>query len=189
MDDRVTYPRGLRVQSSGGTEVIVDRVAPYFQRSDLKFCSHFQAPPRKDILGEPAVLQGKNWIYFADPVFTDYRQSANLAVSITFAAAMKTLLGKPRTGWGLKSTVRVYPLRRGTDLHLTLLHYLPERKAVGADIVSERLGFGGQTLRLPDQIKSVSFEASGEIVDVKDGCLPLPCAEGRLLLRIPGFFD
>lgn len=188
-DDRVVYGRGLRIRAADTLDILVDRVAPYFQRSDLKFCSHFQAPPRKEILGEPAVLEGENWIYFADPVFTDYRQSANLAVSQAFAAALQRLVGPPRTGWGLKSTVRIYPLRKGRDLHLTLLHYLPERKAEGADIVAERLGFGGQTLRLPRQVKTVRFEPEGNVAEVIEGQLPLPCSEGRLLLHIPDFFN
>ncbi|MCC5848573.1 MAG: beta-galactosidase [Verrucomicrobia bacterium] len=187
-DDRVVYPRGLRIQAPENLEILVDRVAPYFQRSDLKFCSHFQAPPRKEPLGEPAVLRGEGWIHFADLLFTDYRQSANLAASRAFGAAMDSLIGPPATGRGLKSTVRMYPLRRGNDLHLTLLHYLPERKADGADIVAERLGFGGQILRLPPHIRKVIFEPTGEAVTPDNGRLPLPCEEGRLLIRLPNFF-
>lgn len=188
-DDRVVYPRGLRVTADDGVAVCIDRVAPYFQRSDLKFCSHFQAPPRKETLGEPAVLQGEGWIYFADPIFTDFRQSANLVVSRAFARAMDALIGPPATGWGVKSTVRLYPLRRGDDLHLTLLHYLPERKAEGADIVSERLGFHGQILHLPVSVQEAIHDPGGERLAVRDGCLPLPAAEGRLRLRIPNFFS
>ncbi|MCC5842967.1 MAG: alpha-L-fucosidase [Verrucomicrobia bacterium] len=188
-DDRVVYPRGLRVNAAGSVETLVDRVAPYFQRSDLKFCSHFQAPPRKEILEEPAILRSGNWIYFADPVFTDYRRSANLAVFKAFAAAAEDLIGLPATGWGLPSTVRVYPLRRGNDLHLTLLHYIPERKAEGSDIVSDRLGFDGQRLSLPARVRSVILEPQGLPLEIHQGQVALPRAEGRLLLRIPGFFQ
>jgi hypothetical protein len=188
-DDRVVYAGGLRVQAPAEADILIDRVAPYFQRSDLKFCSHFQAPPRKDILGEPAALREKGWIYFADPIFTDYRQSANQVVSRAFGAALEGLIGRPATGWGLKSTVRICPLQRGKDLHLTLLHYLPERKGDGADIVAERLGFGGQTLRLPAHVSELVLEPEGRSISLEAGHYQLPCEEGRLLLRIPGFFD
>ena len=171
------------------TNELIDRVAGCFGSIDLKFCSHFQAPPRKDMLGEPAVLRADNWIYFADPVFTDYRRSANLAAFKAVSAALLDLIGPPRTGWGVKSTVRVYPMRKGNDLLLTLLHYLPERKAEGADIVSERLGFAGQTLCLPESVQSVTAEPEGEPLPVEAGTIALPPVEGRLRLRIPDYYS
>lgn len=188
-DERVIYNRGLQIQASGDFTVPLQRIAPYFQRTDLRFCSHFQAPPRKQITGEPAALQSSNYIYFADPIFTEYRQSANWTVSQAFATAMQRLIGKPTTGWGVKSTVRICPLRKEKDLHLTLLHYIPERKADGADIISERLGFAGMHLSLPEGITSVIQEPEGVHHPVINGRFALPAVDGRLLLRIPAFFS
>jgi hypothetical protein len=187
-DDRVVYARGLRVIAADTIEVRVDRVAPYFQRSDLKFCSHFQAPPRKETLGEPAVLQGEGWIYFADPLFSDYRQSANLAVLHAMESALRALIGPPRIGEGLPTTLRSYPLRKGNDLHLTLLHYIPERKAEGSDIVAERLGFDGYILQLPPQVRTVIQEPGNHEHAVQDGKMVLPRGSGRLLLRVVDYF-
>jgi hypothetical protein len=189
-DDRVIYERGLRLRCSGEVQVWADRVAPYFQRSDLRFCSHFQAPPRPAISGESAIVAGESWVAFADPIFSEYRKCANLAVARAFRAAVEHLIGPPRFGHGLKSTVRIYPMRVENDLHLTLLHYLPERRALQADIISERLGFGGQILRLPSFVKTVEVWPSGEKLDrvFPDG-FALPVCEGRLLVRIPVFFN
>ncbi len=188
-DDRVIYRRGLRVKAGKDVTIWADRVAPYFQRSDLRFCSHFQAPPQPKPLAEPSIVAGGNWVYFADPVFTEYRQSANLAVSRAFVAVMQALVGSPTYGWGLKSTVRAYPMRAGRDLRLTLLHYLPERKASNADIVSERLGFGGQILRMPEHVKEVRIYGTDTALERSpDGGFALPVSEGRLLLEVPGFF-
>lgn len=188
-DDRVVYDRGLRLRCGGGVQVWADRVAPYFQRSDLRFCSHFRAPPRPAISGEPAIVAGERWVAFADPIFSEYRKCANLAVARAFRAAVEHLIGPPRFGHGLKSTVRLYPLRAGKDLHLTLLHYLPERRALQADIISERLGFGGQILRLPSFVNTVEVWPSGEELNrvTPDG-FALPVCEGRLLLKIQEFF-
>ncbi len=188
-DDRVIYQRGLRVKAAKGVAVWADRVAPYFRRSDLRFCSHFQTPPDKKIAGEIGVAGGENWAYFADPIFSEYRQSANLAVSRAFNATIARLIGPPPHGQGLKSTVRLYPLRAGRDLKLTLLHYLPERRALNQDIIAERLGFGGQVLRLPDHVATVRMHATGEnLARTVDGGFALPVTEGRLLLDVPGFF-
>jgi hypothetical protein len=188
-DDRVIYQRGQRVKAVKGIAVWADRVAPYFQRSDLRFCSHFQTPPQKKIAGEVAVAGGETWAYFADPIFSEYRQSANLAVSRAFAATLSHLIGPAPHGHGLKSTVRLYPLRAGRDLKLTLLHYLPERRALNADIISERLGFGGQVLRLPAHVQTVRDYETGEpLPRTPDGGFALPVSEGRLLLEVPGFF-
>ncbi len=188
-DDRVIYQRGLRVKAAKDVAVWADRVAPYFQRSDLRFCSHFQAPPQGKIAGEIAVAGGDHWAYFADPIFSEYRQSANLAVSRAFTATLARLIGPAPHGHGLKSTVRLYPLRSGRDLKLTLLHYLPERRALNQDIISERLGFGGQVLRLPPHVATVRNAGTGELLArTADGGFALPVTEGRLLLEVPGFF-
>ncbi len=188
-DDRVIYQRGLRVKADKSVAIWADRVAPYFQRSDLRFCSHFQAPPKEKIAGEIAAAGGGNWAYFADPIFSEYRQSANLAVARTFVAALAHLIGPAPHGHGLKSTVRLYPLRAGRVLKLTLLHYLPERRALNQDIISEKLGFGGQVLRLPTHVATVRNAETGEaLARTADGGFALPITEGRLLLEVPRFF-
>lgn len=188
-DDRVIYQGGLDVRVARRITVWADRVAPYFQRSDLRFCSHFQAPPRHAASGTPAVLAGSRWVHFADPIFSEYRQSANLAAARCVAAAIHSLIGPPAHGAGLKSTVRAYPLRLGTDLKLTLLHYIAERKALNADIISERLGFGGQSLRFDRPVREVRVEGCDRpLAPGADGGFPLPACEGRLLLTVPGFF-
>lgn len=188
-DDRVIYQRGLVVKAARDVSVWADRVLPYFQRSDLRFCSHFQAPPRPTPSRQPAVIASGAWVYFADPIFSEYRQSANLAVARMVAAALRHLVGPGPHGHGLKSTVRLYPLRAGNDLRLTLLHYLPERRALEAEVVAERLGFGGQTLRFPREVGVVRVFGEEEILPrTAEGGFGLPVREGRLLLEVLGYF-
>jgi hypothetical protein len=43
--DRVFYTQGVNVKPGRGVKVLVDRVLPYFKRTDLTFSSHFQTPP------------------------------------------------------------------------------------------------------------------------------------------------
>ena len=102
-------------------EILVERVLPYFQRTNVKFSSHLQTPPQKQADAFPAVV------------------------------AVRRLIGPAPFGAGLPTTVMLYPRRRGDALLLTLLHYVPIRKALDIDVIEEHHSFAGEKLRLlPD---------------------------------------
>ncbi len=186
--DRVFYTQGLNVAGGKGTKALVDRVLPYFRRTDLTFCSHFQTPPVAAPDKFPAVIAGKNFVYFADPVFREYRQVGNIAVRDVWKRAIEGMIGEAPFGAGLPTTVQVYPRRRGKDLLLTLLHYVPLRKALDLDVLEERMSFAGEVLQLPADAKEVIVYGTGEKLKRVDGGFQLPFAKGRLLLEVPGFF-
>ena len=89
--------------------MLVDRVLPYFKRTDLQFSSHYQTPPVAETDRYPAVLAGERFIYFADPVFREYRQSGNLAARDGWKQAMVRLIGEAPYGAGLPTTVLSVP--------------------------------------------------------------------------------
>jgi hypothetical protein len=81
------------------------------------------------------------------------------------------------------------PRRRGRDLLLTLLHYVPLRKALDIDVIEERMSFAGESLDLPANAKTVRVFGTGETLPVNsDGSFILPVTKGRLLLEVPEFF-
>ncbi len=188
--DRVFYERGLNVRDEG-LEILARRVLPYFQRTDTHFCSHFQTPPQKEADEFPAVVAGERFVYFADPLFREYRQTGNVAARDGWKAAMRRLIGASPFGDGLPTTVWSAPRRRGDDLILTLLHYVPVRKALDIDVIEERMSFGGEVLRLPDakdaQVRE--FESDEPLPQTEEGGFALPAKKGRLLLEVPGFFN
>ena len=187
--DRVIYLAGENVEKGADASVLVDRVLPYFKRNDLTFCSHFQTPPRAEADRHPAVVGGKNYVYFADPIFREYRQSGNIAVRDGCLEAMRRLVGEPSFGAGLPSTILCTPRRRGDDVILTLLHYIPTRKALDIDMIEERSSFAGETLRCPKGVGEViDFETRTPLARNADGSFVLPLKKGRLLLEVPGFF-
>ena len=189
LGDRVFYQQGLQVVGGKSTAVLVDRVLPYFKRTDLQFSSHFQTPPVAEVDEYPAVIAGERFVYFADPVFREYRQSGNLAARDGWKRAMARLIGETPYGPGLPTTVLSVPRRRGNDLILTLLHYIPLRKALDIDVIEERMSFAGKILHLPAAAAKVRVFGSGEELDcAPKGGFILPPAEGRLLLEVPGFF-
>ncbi len=95
----------------------------------------------------PAVIAGERFVYFADPIFREFRQTGNLMMRSTWRQAMISLIGEPPFGNGLPKAVNVMPRRRGDDLILTLLHYIPVRKALEVDMIEERSSFAGERLK------------------------------------------
>jgi hypothetical protein len=75
-------------------------------------------------------------------------------------------------------------------LLLTLLHYVPLRKALDIDVIEERMSFAGESLNLPAKAKTVRlFETGEELPKNSDGSFTLPIAKGRLLLEVAGYFE
>lgn len=188
--DRVFYSQGLNVKTGRGVEVLVDRVLPYFKRTDHTFSSHFQTPPVAKADRHPAVVAGKGFVYFADPIFREYRQVGNLAARDVWRRVVRDLIGPAPFGDGLPTTVLCSARRRGRDLIVSLLHYVPVRKALELDVCEERMGFAGETLRLPARAREARVFGSGEkLARVADGSgFALPSAKGRLLIEVPDYF-
>lgn len=187
--DRVVYAQGTNVIPGKNTRTLVRRVLPYFKRSDLHFSSHFQTPPVARAGRFPAVVAGENFVYFADPIFREYRECGNIAVRDVWRRVMADLIGAPPFGAGLPTTVNVYPRRRGRALLLTLLHYVPLRKSLEIDVLEERMSFAAEPLRLPPAAVEVKVFGSGETLPRDaDGAFILPAVKGRLLLEVPDFF-
>jgi len=187
--DRVFYQQGL-VVSAPGCDALAERVLPYFNRDAVRYCSHLQTPPRPESSGQPVIVAGERFIYFADPIFREYRQSGNIAARDAWRHAMLRLLGPAPFGDGLATTIQIYPRRRGRDLILSLLHYIPVRKALNIDMIEERSSFAGEILKLPAAAKSVRVFGTGEKLEKHSGSgwvLPTK-PRGRLLLEVPDFF-
>jgi hypothetical protein len=72
---------------------------------------------------------------------------------------------------------------------VTLLHYIPLRKALDIDVIEERMSFAGQILRLPRAARNVRiFDSGEELTPAAKGGFVLPASAGRLLLEAPDFF-
>jgi hypothetical protein len=187
--DRVVYSQGFNVESDSQSQIWVERVLPYFQRNDLTFSSHFQTPPQAQSDSFPAVIAGENFVYFADPIFREYRHSGNIAVRDGWKLATRKLIGRAPYGEGLPTTVLSVPRRRGNDLLLTLLHYIPVRKSLEIDIIEDASSFAGEKLFLPPNAKQVIDFESGTELEREGEAFILPARKGRLLLKVPNVFE
>lgn len=187
--DRVIYSQGANLKPSRNLEVLVDRVLPYFRRTDLTFSSHFQSPPEAKVDRFPAVVAGKGFVYFADPIFREYRQVGNLAARDVWLRVMQRLIGPAPIGDGLPTTILCAARKRNRDLIVTLLHYVPLRKALEIDVCEERMSFAGDVLKLPAGVQRVLQFGTGKVLERNGAGFRLPAVKGRLLLEVPAFFN
>ena len=189
MSDRVFYQAGL-VVSAPGTETLVERVLPYFKRDDVRYCSHLQTPPLAQSSGQPVVVAGERFVYFADPIFREYRQCGNIAARDAWRSAVSRLIGPAPVGAALPSTVLVTPRRRGNDLIVTLLHYIPIRKSLNIDMIEERSSFAGEVLCLARPAREVRLFPSAQVLTRNaEGNYVLPAQKGRLLIEALDYFQ
>ena len=136
----------------------------------------------------PAVIAGERFVYFADPIFCEFRQTGNLLMRDTWRQSMIALIGEAPFGNGLPRTVNIVPRRRGDDLILTLLHYIPVRNALETDVIEEPSSFAGERLRLPARAQEARLFNGPALERTPDGRFLLPMLKGRLLVEVPGYF-
>ena len=187
-DDRVMYQRGADITPRDGAQVVVDRVFPYFQRTDAAFCSHFQAPPGGTVSPHPAVILGERFAFFADPVFREFREVHSGWILEVWQHVLRSLVGPPPFGAGLPPSVQLVPRRRQRDLLLTVLRYLPTTKATLLDLVEERLPLGDVILAFEQPVPAVTVFPDHQPLDAIDARRFRLRGAGRILLSVPDYF-
>lgn len=193
--DEVMYEQGYNWKPQKGAKSLVKRVLPYFNRTNRTFSSHGHTPPDKPSR-YPAIARSERIFLFADPIFRAYRRSGNRIYRELFRHAVEELLGPPKFGEGLPESVLVTVRRRAEDAHLTLLHYIPVRKALEIDIVDRPQSLGGLPVRMrldekPASVRLFGADEDLEIDQEEDGTwrvlVPLD-TEGRVLLIVRNAF-
>jgi hypothetical protein len=136
--EHVVYLRGLQVEPLSGTETLAQIAVPYFNREYNHFISHQHTPSTHQI-GYPGILRRGKVIYFAHPIFTQYRRSAPHWIKKLFLNALDLLLPQPAVCVQGPSTLMVtlneQPAERRRVLHL--LHYIPERRGEEFDTIED----------------------------------------------------
>jgi len=189
---QVMYERSHRVRAAGGTSLgqIFD---PYFNRTWEHFCSHQHTPNQTNPSGFDCGVQHGQILYFAHPVFRNYRAYGAVAYREFIARAIRSFLGEVFTlSTNLPSTARVSlteePAKSRCVLHLL---YAPTVSRGGVIQLSGGNTTGGKnveviedlpslhegqvTLRLPQKVNSARLVPQGTEVEavVKDGLLRL----------------
>jgi hypothetical protein len=188
--DRVFYRAGMKVTPGEGVRTLIERVKPYFPRTDEHFMSHAQAAPLAEADAHPAGVAGDRFVYLADPVFATYRYYGATTYRDVVERLLHDQIGRPRVGAGLARSILSYPRRRGNDLLVTLLHYLPVRKAVEGDVIEEPLSFAGERLCIGGLARDIVVREYGgsRLEGSAESGFELPSTRGRLLIEALDYF-
>jgi hypothetical protein len=134
----VMYLKAMQVALKKGAHQLIKTNVPYFNRTWEHFCSHKHTPSSGEY-GYPAVVGYGNVVYFAHPIFTQYKKNAPKWVKILVSNAIDMLLDKriirhdgPST---LEADLNIQYDRNRYVLHL--LHYIPERRTETMDIIED----------------------------------------------------
>lgn len=136
--DYALYEPAAYVEVTGEVEVLAKVVDPYFDRTATHFCSHRQTPPYKDS-GYPAIVRTPSIVYFAFPVFKAYKMHGFPMYKALVRNSINYLLPEPILKHNLPSTAEVVVRRCRGNYIVHILHYVPQRRAEGIDIVEDVL--------------------------------------------------
>ncbi|HBN85900.1 MAG TPA: hypothetical protein DDZ89_18900 [Clostridiales bacterium] len=134
----VMYIKGLQVKATKGGNVLAKTYRSYFNRDYKHFCSHNQTPAT-DQVEYDAIVQTKNTIYYAHPVFSIYAKKAPLWCKKMVFNGIDLLLGKKLITHNGPSTVITTLNDQENEKRLVLhvLHYIPERRCSDMDIIED----------------------------------------------------
>ncbi len=141
---QVLYDRGSRVRAAAGTTVLARVGEPYFTRTFDRYMSHQHTP--FDRAGDsPAIAQRDRIIYCHSPLFAAYRRHAAPRYREIVGALLDRLApGRLIATPGLPTTAEVGVLRQpgeGGRLVVHLIHFVPQRRGEGVEIVEDVLPF------------------------------------------------
>jgi hypothetical protein len=140
----VMYKKGFEVRATASGDILASTEVPYFNRTWKHFCSHAHTPSSGN-LSYPAIVQNRNCIYFAHPVFGQYNANAPLWVKTLVGDAIKLLLPDPVLEVGGPSSI-IAALNEQSEQSeqkaekryiLHLLHYIPERRGGAFDVIED----------------------------------------------------
>ena len=161
----VMYTKGMSVQADASTQVLAEGVASYFDRTYQHFCSHRQTPSSGQ-KSTPAVTQNGNCVYFAHPIFTQYRQNAPRWCKQLFLNALTRVLPDPLVTHDSFSTLNAsLMLQEKHQRHvLHLLHYIPERRGKEFDTIEDVIPVYNVSINvnIPADIKTVTLQPQGK---------------------------
>ncbi len=179
--DYVMYIKGMAVKAEKGTTVLADGIKSYFDRTYQHFCSHRQTPSSSQ-KGTPAITQNGKVIYFAHPIFSQYRQNAPRWCKQLFLNALARVLPTKLIEHNGPSTVLVTLTEQKAKKRyiVHLLHYIPERRGLDFDVIEDVIPLYnlGLTLHLPQKIKSA------RLVPQEEG-LEFTVSKNQIRLTVP----
>ena len=174
----VLYERAQRVEV-GDAEVLAEGWRPYFNREFRHFCSHQHTPPAEPA-GYPAAIRKGRIVYFAHPVFANYRNKGQQLARDYVWSVIASVHGRLDVEVGLPSMGRVSLLRQEAEKRhvLHLLYAAPVARGRGIEVVED-------VVPLFDVPVSLRLEASKVMLVPEGTQLPFDRKADRIEFVVP----
>jgi hypothetical protein len=167
--EHVIYLKGMQIEPLPGSTVLAETLIPYFNRTYQHFCSHRHTPSTGKIGYPGIVYNGKNVLYFAHPIFTQYYENAPRWVKTLLFNAIDLLLPEPLLRHDGPSTViaTVNEQVAHNRQVIHLLHYIPERRGQAFDVIEDIIPLYNLKLsvRADQSIKNVTLVPQGQLLE------------------------
>lgn len=156
--DYIMYSHCKKIRQSGGGE-LAKMVEPYFNRTAEHFCSH-QHSPSSGKCGGSGVICGRDGIYIAWEIFSDYAENGELIAKQTVCKALDMLLDGRKSLVTDLGSMGVATLMEQNDKNRFVAHLLyavPTKRGNNVEIIEDIYPVYNVKLavKLPAEIKKV----------------------------------
>ncbi|HUT31977.1 MAG TPA: beta-galactosidase trimerization domain-containing protein [Planctomycetota bacterium] len=174
----VMYERAQRVKVRDA-EVLAEAWRPYFNREFRHFCSHQHTPPSEPA-GYPAAIRKGRVLYFAHPVFTNYRNKGQQLARDYVWRLIADTYGRLDVEVGLPSAGRVSLLRQTEHRRhvLHLLYAVPIARGRGIEVIEDIVPLLDVPVSLKLKARRVTLVPEGK-------ALAFTRTKGRIEFTVP----
>lgn len=154
--DFIMYTDYQKINLTDG-EKLADVVPSYFNRTAEHFCSHYHSPS-SGVCEGAGVVMGKNGIYIAWEIFTDYAEYGELVAKKVVCNALDLLLGNEKSLVTNLGSYGVSTLFEQEDRYIAhLLYAVSTKRGKNIEIIEDIYPVSGIQLKvkLPEKIKRV----------------------------------
>ena len=175
----VAYEKAYNIEPTG--KVLAEKLSPYFTRSGKRFCSHLHTPYDLEKVGA-CITQGKDGIYLASDLFSQYAKDGSLTAKQLIAPLIDLLLGDRRIITNLPTSGKAFLYQKGDSKICHLLYANTMSRGDGVEIIEDivTLSKVDVSLKLDQKPSKVILQPTGEEI-------PFSYKNGRVNLSIKDF--
>ncbi len=166
--DYIMYTDYKKIKLTDG-ESMAEVVPPYFNRTAEHFCSHAQTPSSQNPEG-PGVVSGKDGIYIAWEIFSDYAENGELIAKETVCCCIDKLLEDDKSLVTNLGSMGVATLMEQKGRYIAhLLYAVPTKRGKNVEIIEDIYPVDGIKLsvKVPEKIKRVYLAPQNEEINFK----------------------
>ena len=164
--DFIMYTECQKIRVADG-KILADAVAPYFNRTAEHFCSHQHTPSSGKTEGA-GIISGKDGIYIAWNIFSDYAQNGEFIAKKAVIRCIDLLLGNQKSLVTNLGSMGVATLLEQKDRYVAhLLYAIPTKRGRNIEIIEDIYPVDGIELavKVKENVKRVYLAPQNEEVD------------------------